>query len=189
MIPMKKIFPYFLVVYLLVFIAGTFIACLNDYRISPPSVETRVLRVVDGDTIVVNYQNRNEKIRFLCVDTPESVHHDETRNIPMGKSAADYTKSRIGNKPVKIETGEPLRDRYNRILAYVFVDDENFNVELVRKGWSPYYTKYGKSEKYDSDFQKAEEEAQREKLNIWGDSELTQKYLRLKNQWNKKGRQ
>jgi len=45
-----------------------------------------------------------------------------------------------------------LRGNYGRLLAYVFVDGQNLNLDLVRQGLSPYYTKYGKSEKYDADF-------------------------------------
>ncbi len=50
--------------------------------------EHKVLRVVDGDTIVVDYQGKKEKIRMLCVNTPESVHPGPRRNTPMGKKAS-----------------------------------------------------------------------------------------------------
>jgi len=43
----------------------------------------KVIRVVDGDTIVVDYQGKHEKVRLLCVNTPESVHPDKKQNIPM----------------------------------------------------------------------------------------------------------
>ena len=72
---------------------------------------------------------------------------------------------------------------YGRLLAYVFVDGKNLNIDLVRQGLSPYYTKYGKSQKYDHAFRSAEKLARKEKLNIWGDPDLTQKYLRLKSKW------
>jgi hypothetical protein len=63
------------------------------------------------------------------------------------------------------------------------VDGENLNLELVRQGLSPYYTKYGKSQKYDREFKEAERYARQHQLNIWGDPALTQKYLRLKSKW------
>ena len=46
--------------------------------------------------------------------------------------------------------------RYGRLLVYVFVDGENFNLELVRQGVSPYYTKYGLTQKYDKEFRETE---------------------------------
>ena len=143
----------------------------------------QVLRVVDGDTIAVNYQGKAEKVRLLCVNTPESVHPDAKQNIPMGKVASDYAKARLSSKSVDLEFEGKLRGNYGRLLAYVFIDGRNFNLELVQQGLSPYYTKYGLSEKYDQEFREAERYARDHKLNIWGDAELSKKYLRLKSKW------
>jgi micrococcal nuclease len=148
----------------------------------------KVIRVVDGDTIVVRYNGKYEKVRLLCVDTPESVHSDKKQNIPMGKVATRYTQKKLTSKYVNLEFEiKRLRGNYGRLLAYVFVDGENLNLDLVRQGLSPYYTKYGKSEKYDAEFRAAEKKARKEKLNIWGDPELTKKYLRLKSKWGQRG--
>ena len=147
----------------------------------------KVIRVVDGDTIVINYNGKKEKVRLLCVNTPESVHPDKKQNIPMGKVASKYTKKKLTGKYVKLEFEiDRLRGYYGRLLAYVFIDGQNLNLDLVRQGLSPYYTKYGKSEKYDSVFRAAEKQARKEKLNIWGDPELSKKYLRLKSKWGQR---
>ncbi len=66
------------------------------------------------------------------------------------------------------------------------VDGQNLNLDLVRQKLSPYYTKYGKSEKYDSEFRAAEKQARKEKLIICGDPELTKKYMRLKSKWGQR---
>jgi micrococcal nuclease len=63
----------------------------------------KVLRVVDGDTVVIKYQGILEKVRMLCVNTPESVHPDKKQNIPMGKVASDYTKKRLKGRYVDLE--------------------------------------------------------------------------------------
>lgn len=143
----------------------------------------RVIRIVDGDTIVVNYKGNPEKVRLLCVNTPESVHPDKEQNIPMGKLASDYAKNRLKGKYVNLEFEGPFIGKFERILAYVFVDGVNFNLELVRQGLSPYYTKYGLSKEYDKEFREAEKYAREHKLNIWDDPGLTKKYLRLKSKW------
>jgi len=143
----------------------------------------RVIRVVDGDTIVVDYKGKYEKVRLLCVNTPESVHPDKKQNIPMGKVASNYAKKRLAGKYVDLEFEGPFRGRYGRLLAYVIVDGVNFNLELVRQGLSPYYTKYGLSKKYDQEFRESERYARKHKLNIWGDPGLIQRYLRLKSEW------
>jgi micrococcal nuclease len=144
----------------------------------------RVIRVVDGDTIVVDYEGCSEKVRMLCVDTPESVHPDKKQNIPMGKVASRFAKERLSGKYVGLEfEGHRFRDYYGRLLAYVIVDGTNFSLELVRQGMSPYYTKYGYSARYDEQFRALEKQARKEELGIWGDPELTRKYLRLKSKW------
>jgi micrococcal nuclease len=147
----------------------------------------QVIRIVDGDTIVIKYNGKYEKVRMLCVNTPESVHPDKKQNIPMGKVASKYTQKKLIGKNVNLEFEiKKLRGNYGRLLAYVFVDGKNLNLDLVRQGLSPYYTKYGKSEKYDAEFRAAEKQARKEGLNIWGDPELTQKYLRLKSKWGQR---
>ncbi|MFH2219457.1 MAG: thermonuclease family protein [Pseudomonadota bacterium] len=170
-------------------------ALLIAYPVSAVAGRYKVIRVVDGDTIDINYKDdsdtlditykgRKERVRLLCVDTPESVHPDAKQNIPMGKVAADYAKKKLSGKHIALEfEGKLLRGDYGHLLAYVFVDGQNFNLDLVRQGLSPYYTQYGKSRKYDADFLAAEKLARKEKLNIWGDPELTEKYLRLKSKW------
>jgi len=147
----------------------------------------KIIRIVDGDTIVIEYDGKYEKVRMLCVNTPESVHSDAKQNIPMGKVASKYTQKKLTGKYVNLEFEiDRLRGHYGRLLAYVFVDGQNLNLDLVRQGLSPYYTKYGKSQKYDSKFRAAEKQARKEKLNIWGDPELTKKYLRLKSKWGQR---
>ena len=148
----------------------------------------QVIRVVDGDTIVINYGGKYEEVRMLCVNTPKPVHPDEKQNIPMGKVASRYTQKKLIEKYVNLEFEiKRLRGNHGRLLAYVFVDGQNLNLDLVMQGLSPYYTKYGKSKKYDAEFRVAEEQARKEKLNIWGDPELTKKYLRLKSKWGQDG--
>jgi micrococcal nuclease len=164
------------------------IALLVIFPIQVIAGQYKVVRVVDGDTIAIRYNNKYEKVRMLCVNTPKSVHSDEKQNIPMGKVASRYTRKKLIGKYVNLEFEiKRLRGSHGRLLAYVFVDGQNLNLDLVRQGLSPYYTKYGKSEKYDAEFRVAEKQARKEKLNIWGDAELTKKYLRLKSKWGQRG--
>ena len=164
--------------------ASFLIAFLLTLPILVIAGQYKVIRVVDGDTIVVDYQGKHEKVRLLCVNTPESVHPDKKQNIPMGKVASNYAKKNLTGKYVDLEfEGSRRRGNYGRLLAYVFVDGQNFNLDLVKQGLSPYYTKYGRSQKYDHEFRSAEKLSRKQGLNIWGDPELTQKYLRLKSKW------
>jgi len=98
--------------------------------------------------------------------------------------ASRYIQEKLTGKHVNLVFKiKRLRGNKGHLLAYVYVDGQNLNLDLVRQGLSPYYAKYGKSEKYDAEFRAAEKQARKEKLNIWGDPELTEKYLRLKSKW------
>jgi micrococcal nuclease len=126
----------------------------------------RVTRIIDGDTLGINYHGQQERIRHLRINTPE-------RKRPGFQEATDAITSLIGGRAVRLEFEEPRRlERgfYGRILAYIFVDDTNINVEMVRAGWSRFWTKYGAG-KYADEFQRAENEARELKRGMWGSDE------------------
>lgn len=77
-----------------------------------------VLKVVDSDTIDVNYNGTKERIRLLCVDTPESVHPDQSKNTAMGRKASDYTKKRLTGQSIELEFETKIRGKYGRLLAW-----------------------------------------------------------------------
>jgi micrococcal nuclease len=128
-----------------------------------------VVRVVDGDTLVVSVAGKEERVRMLNVNTPESVHSNAKQNLPIGKEASQFLRDRIEGRQVRL-LGEK-EDRYGRRLATVFSEGENVNLELVRRGWSPYITAYGKAGDWHDEFEDAEADARREKLGVWGDPE------------------
>lgn len=149
------------------------------------ATQTKVLKVIDGSTIQVLHNGRPEKVKLLKVDTPQSVYPDKKQIIPLGKAASEYTGKRLSGKFVKLEFEGEFTGRYGMLLAYVFVDGTNFNLELVSKGFSPYFTRYGKSKNYDKEFKIAERSARNKKLGIWRNPELAEKYLKLKSEWNR----
>ena len=114
-------------------------------------------RVVDGDTIVVLMDGKKEKVRMIGIDTPESVHPDKSRNTPMGKIASKYTKDNLEGKYVTLETDVQERDKYGRVLAYVYLDDKMFNKTLLEEGLAELMT-IPPNVKYSEDFKKIEAE-------------------------------
>ncbi len=122
-----------------------------------PRYIAKVVRVVDGDTLLVESGGRKERVRLLKVDTAESVAPEEYRNTAEGKLASDFTKRELEGRQVTLEYDpeEPM-DQYGRRLVYVFVEGENFNVRLVREGWSKYEVRFGRSKLYDKEFREAE---------------------------------
>ncbi|MDK9698553.1 MAG: thermonuclease family protein [bacterium] len=149
----------------------------------------KVKRVVDGDTFIAEETKTEYPVRLLFVDTPESVHPDIKQNHPMGKVASNWTKKRIENTYVTLQTpvDSDEEDRFHRKLAIVFHGESCINLELIQHGLSPYYTKFGKApEPWHSKFANAEKQARDTKQGIWSDPELTKKYLRMKSKWGTK---
>ena len=93
----------------------------------------RVLRVVDGDTIEVDLNGREEDVRYIGIDTPESVAPDQPVEC-YGHRASDFNASLVDGKTVRLVFDAELRDKYGRLLAYVYVGDVFVNAELVERG-------------------------------------------------------
>jgi micrococcal nuclease len=94
-----------------------------------------VVGVVDGDTIDVARGDDTDTVRLLGVDTPET-HHPTQPVECFGPEATAYTDQHLRGRAVQLEADIEGRDRYGRRLAYVVVDGERFNDELLRRGFA-----------------------------------------------------
>ena len=130
---------------------------LDDKSSSTQNGEVYCDRVVDGDTIVVLMDGKKEKVRMIGIDTPESVHPDKSKNTPMGKIASKYTKDHLEGQYVRLETDVQERDKYGRILAYVYLDDKMFNKTLLEEGLANLMT-IPPNVKYVDEFKRIESE-------------------------------
>lgn len=96
---------------------------------------------IDGDTIAVNMNGKSETVRLVGIDTPET-HKPNTPVQCYGPAAATYTKNTIGDKRVRLASDSLStdRDRYGRLLRYVYLPDGTLlNERLVRNGYAFYY--------------------------------------------------
>jgi micrococcal nuclease len=124
------------------------------------------IRVIDGDTIVVETADTQEKVRLIGVDTPETVHPSKPVEY-FGKEASEFTHKKVEGKRVRLEYDWRSRDKYGRLLAYVYIEDGTFlNAEIIRKGYGFAYTRY--PFKYLEDFRRYEKEARRNNRGLWG---------------------
>lgn len=130
--------------------------------------QVEIVRVVDGDTVVVKFNDgTTEKVRMLLVDTPESVHPTKGAQ-PFGKEASNYTKKMLAEgKKVTLEIGNPERDKYNRLLGYIWVDGINFNKKLIEEGYARVAYVEPPNTKYLDEFYEAQERAKSQKSRIW----------------------
>jgi micrococcal nuclease len=100
----------------------------------------KVLKVFDGDTFLVRIQGRDEHVRLREIDAPEISHKGKAGQEPWGRRARDFALSLARNKNVLLEIREnDERDKYNRLLAYVFVDQTLVNLEMIRSGNALFY--------------------------------------------------
>ena len=102
-------------------------------------VDGTVVRVVDGDTIHVRIGERVERVRYIGVNAPE-LHHPRRGEEPGGREAARVNHDLVLNRRVRLEMDVQSRDRYGRLLAYVWVGDLMVNAELVRLGYAQVMT-------------------------------------------------
>ncbi|HVX56761.1 MAG TPA: thermonuclease family protein [Candidatus Saccharimonadales bacterium] len=96
---------------------------------------------IDGDTVAVDMNGHVESVRFIGIDTPET-HKPDTPVQCYGPQAAAYTKATIGRNRVRLvsDSLSTDRDRYNRLLRYVYLPDGTLlNEQLVRQGYAFYY--------------------------------------------------
>jgi micrococcal nuclease len=124
-----------------------------------------VVRVVDGDTIHVRFNDRIEKVRYIGMDTPET--HHPTRGAELGgREATAVNRRLVEGKTVQLELDVRERDRYGRLLAYVYVDHLMVNAELVRLGYAQVMT-IPPNVKYASVFVKLHREAREAGRGLW----------------------
>lgn len=135
---------------------------------TPASDTYQVIKVVDGDTLVINKNGSSETVRLIGIDTPETVDPRKTVQC-FGKEASDMTKSLLVGRQVRIETDptQGERDKYDRLLAYVYRDDGLFiNKYLIENGYAHEYT-YRLPYRYQADFKAAQKIAQTEHRGLW----------------------
>lgn len=128
-----------------------------------------VTRVVDGDTIVVAISGEETKVRLIGVDTPESVHPDETRNVPYGKISSEFTRNALEGELVYLEYDVEPTDQYGRILAYVWLDDVMFNKVLLMEGHGVLAT-YPPNVRYVDEFTTLQTQARADGKGLWADT-------------------
>ena len=139
-----------------------------------PTEQALVLRVVDGDTIVVNRGRGEERVRYIGMNTPETVDPGSPVEW-MGPEAAAANRRLVDGQEVVLERDISEVDRYGRLLRYVWVADANtlsgllfVNLELVAQGYAQVST-YPPDVRYVHLYLAAQERARNGSLGLWGE--------------------
>ena len=135
--------------------------------------EGQVVSVVDGDTAHILIDGTTEKVRFIGIDTPESTREVE----PYGEVASAYTHGLLDNRTVWVETDAELRDRYGRLLAYIWLEkptaasekevrSKMLNARLLLDGYAQVYT-FPPNVRYADAFVRCQREARSSGAGLW----------------------
>jgi len=131
-----------------------------------PHFKAEVVRVVDGDTLKIKFNEKEETVRLLLVDTPESVHPSKPVQ-PYGVEASNFAKKKLTGKTVDVELGIGERDKYGRLLAYIYVDGKMFNETLLETGYARVAYVYGSNTRYVDEFRAIQDKARKKEIGIW----------------------
>jgi micrococcal nuclease len=127
--------------------------------------QATVIRVKDGDTIVVDIAGIIYDVRYIGVDTPEMTD-ERPEFYALAQEATRLNRQLVEGEIVQLEKDVSEVDKYDRLLRYVYVDDTFVNAELVRQGLA-WAKAYEPDIKYQSYFEELEAEARGAGLGIW----------------------
>ena len=151
---------YFLLTIGLAGTLGIGVACGNTD--SGTFEDVLVVRVIDGDTVELE---NGDRVRYLGIDTPETVHPDKPVEC-YGPEATERNKELVEGKMVSLLQDGPDRDSYDRLLRYVFVDGTFVNGDLVWGGYA-YARSYGDVPRFYQTLVQLERSAREGERGLW----------------------
>lgn len=185
--PQSREFRFlFLIAAVVVSLISAFSSCRDQASLPKPApvqaaagmARGHVVRVYDGDTVKLS---SGERVRFIGIDTPEM--HDNPklyRDVKktgldpetikqMGEKSYEFTKGLLADRDVRLEFDAEARDKYGRLLAYVYLDDGTFvNEEIIKNGYA-YPLTIVPNVKHAEDFKALFQEARQKRIGLWAD--------------------
>ncbi|WP_366247345.1 thermonuclease family protein [Terribacillus aidingensis] len=131
-------------------------------------VEVSLIRIVDGDTIKVNYNGQEETVRYLLVDTPETKAPNKCVQ-PYGKDASKRNQELVADADkleLEFDVGSRT-DKYGRLLAYVYADGVSVQQTLLEEGLARVAYVYPPNTRYLDNFEKAQATAKKDAEAVW----------------------
>ena len=137
----------------------------NALNIKDKKITVTLNKCIDGDTASFKYQIEIIKVRFLAIDTPESTNEIEEYGI----EASQFTCNMLTNAEkiiIEFDNNSDKKDKYNRYLGWIFVDDKLLQNEIIKKGFGEVAYLYD-DYKYTNTLKKSELKAKQDKIGIW----------------------
>lgn len=133
-----------------------------------PRVPVELVKSIDGDTISVMFEGKKENVRMLLIDTPETSH-PKLGVQPFGPEAKSYTKELVEQaKKLELEFDiGPNRDKYSRLLAYVYADGKMVQESLLEQGLARVAYIYPPNTRYVDKFDDLQRISRNKAIGIW----------------------
>lgn len=139
----------------------------NDIPLAGKKVSAEVVKVVDGDTINVSISGTVESVRFLLIDTPEMYDDRWEGPQPYALEAKQFVIEQLKNGNIQLEVDISERDKYGRLLAYIWIGDKTLQEKLLEAGLARVAYVYAPNVRYVDEFRVVQEKAQKQGVGIW----------------------
>ncbi|WP_142826146.1 thermonuclease family protein [Planococcus soli] len=151
----------------LFFLSGCGMLESTDTSGTTDRIDVEVTQVIDGDTIKIIYEGEEVTVRYLLMDTPET-NHPRLGEQPLGKEATEANKRLIesGDVSIEFDVGDRFDD-YDRLLAYIYVDGESVQEQMLESGLARVAYVFPPNTRYLDDFEQAEQVAKEDGTGIW----------------------
>lgn len=130
-------------------------------------IPVELVKTIDGDTIKIKYEGKEQNVRYLLIDTPET-NHAQLGKQPFGQQAKDRNTELMNSGKLEIEfdIGERV-DKYGRLLAYIYIDGVSIQEKLLEEGLARVGYVYPPNTRHLDAFEKAQEKAKKAGIGIW----------------------
>jgi len=152
----------------LLFLPLLFLALFSPFSLaSGKTYQGQVVKIFDGDTLLVRINGHKDFVRLREVDAPEIASRKQKGQEPWGRKATEFALSRLKDRKVRLETeNRDERDAYGRLLAYVFVGESLLNREMVESG-NAFFYRVPVRGRYAAQMEEAEETARNKGVGVW----------------------
>ncbi|WP_251671705.1 MULTISPECIES: thermonuclease family protein [unclassified Sporosarcina] len=130
-------------------------------------IPVELVKTIDGDTIKIIYEGKEQNVRYLLIDTPET-NHPRLGKQPFGQEAKVRNQELLqkGQLEIEFDIGEKY-DKYGRLLAYIYIDGKSVQEQLLKEGLARVAYVYPPNTRYLDEFEKAEKQAEKSGIGIW----------------------
>ncbi|WP_431312217.1 thermonuclease family protein [Sporosarcina trichiuri] len=130
-------------------------------------IPVELIKTIDGDTIIIEYEGKEQNVRYLLIDTPET-NHPRLGKQPFGEEAKRRNQEILNSGRLEIEFDVgPKYDKYNRLLAYIYIDGESVQEKLLEEGLARVAYVYPPNTGHLDEYERKQAEAKKKGIGIW----------------------